>query len=489
MVPKMNPLTANQHAFFRQIADLAFTNPFSSAREQADCALLGIAPGSMGWLDRVETIQARLKCELDRLQRKKPFNIRDYSEKTYEIMLFSWLFYAFHEVQDDFSAFIHAQGRAGDHPIPLPFARRLIGMFEQAGFTPRETADYIALFYQIQRGYHFISESIHGQCDAMIELRMRLWNNIFTFNPHWYLNHLSGTMEDFSTLLLGETGTGKSLVAHAIGCSGLIPFDLEKRRFEESFAGAFQAINLSQYSAGLLESELFGHKKGAFTGAIDHHPGLFARCSRFGAVFIDEIGDIDLPTQVKLLGVLQERVFSPVGSHEKLRFSGRVISATNRDLQQLRQDKRFRDDFYYRLCSDVITLPSLRQRLGENPAELRDLVTKLLSRILRDPDERLVEEVERKIAASVPEDHPWPGNVRELEQCIRQICLAGVYRPMPRRSSSASLFSEDDLEKKLSAKQLLQAYCRSLYERHGSYQAVAQITQLDRRTVRKYVVD
>src|SRR5213594_4209634 len=98
----------------------------------------------------------------------------------------------------------------------------------------------------------------------------------------------------------------------------------------------FIALNLSQYPETLIESELFGHKKGAFTGAIEAHDGLFTRCSSYGAIFLDEIGEVSAPVQIKLLQVLQERTFSPVGSHEKLKFRGRVIAATNKPLEHLR---------------------------------------------------------------------------------------------------------------------------------------------------------
>lgn len=296
-------------------------------------------------------------------------------------------------------------------------------------------------------------------------------------------------MEDFSTLLLGETGTGKSMIAQAIGSSGYIPFDLDRRSFRESFTGAFQAINLSQYPASLLESELFGHKKGAFTGAIDSHQGLFARCSSHGAVFIDEIGDIDLPTQVKLLTVIQDRVFSPVGSHEQLRFQGRVIAATNRDLGALRNSGQFRNDLYYRLCSDVITVPSLRQRLQEEPGELTLLIGQILSRMAPTGNAELREQIVRKIRGSLPRHYPWPGNVRELEQRIRQVCLTGEVNidsaePAPGQAQrEAGWWSGEP-----SAQRLLQNYCRHLYDREGSYEAVARITGLDRRTVKKHLL-
>lgn len=487
-MPKLDP---EQRDFFKKIADLAFVNPFSEQRVLADCNLLNSAPGTLDLFQRTEKIQTLLYHQFQKLQESTEFRITHYQAKMLETMKLAWLFFQYHEFQDSFNQFINEQSRAGDDPIELPFAKDLIQRFQQADFSDPETEKYIALFYQLHRGFYFISSAISGDCPAIIELRMRLWNNIFTFNPHWYLSYLCGKMEDFSTLLLGATGTGKSLAAHTIGCSGFIPFNLSKKRFQESFTRSYQAINLSQYPASLLESELFGHKKGAFTGAIEKHQGLFARCSVYGAVFIDEIGDIDMPTQVKLLNVIQDRTFSPVGSHEKMRFSGRVISATNRDIEQLRNDGIFRNDLYYRLCSDVIEIPSLQQRLLENPEELSNLISGLLLKIIDQPDADLISRIEKRIHSTVPVDYPWPGNVRELEQCIRRICLVGQYHitePVNLKAEHNG-FTLSENAGEGSAQNLLQSYCRFIYERHGSYEAVARITCLDRRTVKKYIVD
>ncbi len=487
----MQKLLPEQDDFFSRIASLAFINPFGEQREKEDIKLIGIAARSMDIFQRSEKIQTLLHAQLQQLQPLTEFRITAYQGKTQEIMKFSWLFYQFHEFQSQFNQFIDTQRLAGDTLLELSFAKELNHRFQLAGFTHIETEKFIALFYQLHRGFYFINSAILGDCPSIVELRMRLWNNIFTFNPQWYMDYLCGKMEDFSTLLLGATGTGKTLIAHTIGCSGFIPFDLNKNRFKESFTRSFQFINLSQYPSSLLESELFGHKKGAFTGAIDHHQGLFNRCSEYGAVFIDEIGDIDIPTQVKLLNVIQDRTFSPVGSHEKLRFSGRVISATNRNISQLRKDGHFRDDLYYRLCSDVIEVPSLQQRIQENPEELNSLIINLLKRITDIPNTNLAPQIEKHIRTHIPANYAWPGNVRELEQCIRRICLTGTCS-ITDEASSTNLnngFNFIDNAGEDSVQKLLQQYCRFLYQRHESYEAVARITQLDRRTVKKHIVE
>jgi len=194
-------------------------------------------------------------------------------------------------------------------------------------------------------------------------------------------NNARSRMEDFSTLLLGETGTGKGTAAAAIGRSGFIPFDRKTETFVESFKQSFVSINLSQFSETLIESELFGHKKGSFTGAVGDYKGVFDQCSPYGAILLDEIGEVPKQIQIKLLQILQERVYSPVGSHEKHRFQGRVIAATNRSMKKIRKEGIMRDDFFYRLCSDVITVPPLRQRIQEDPGELHALIARLIERM------------------------------------------------------------------------------------------------------------
>jgi DNA-binding NtrC family response regulator len=290
-------------------------------------------------------------------------------------------------------------------------------------------------------------------------------------------------MEDFSTLILGETGTGKGQVAAAIGRSGFIPYLPEEQRFAVNFADTFIAINLSQFPESIIESELFGHRKGAFTGAIDHHEGVFERCSAHGALFLDEIGEVSVPVQIKLLQVLQERTFTPVGGRENKRFSGRVIAATNQPLERLRSEGRFREDFFYRLCSDVIRMPTLRERIAESSAELPELVRLLVERI--SGSSQLVD----KVLENLPRDYPWPGNVRELEQAVRRILLTGRYVPeiAAVAADEDALFVEKLRAGELTAAELLARYSAMLHRRLGTYAEVAKRTGLDPRTTRKHV--
>lgn len=359
------------------------------------------------------------------------------------------------------------------------------------GFTEDAATRYFALFYQLRRAFRFIVLSLAGECDSMRRLRRALWDNAFTHDMRGYEAGLWNRMEDFSTLLVGETGTGKGAAAAAIGRSEFIPYVPKTRRFAANFAASFISINLSQFPETLIESELFGHRKGAFTGAVEHHAGLFERCSAHGALFLDEIGEVSIPVQIKLLHVLQDRSFTPLGSHERKRFAGRVIAATNRPLDELRATGQFRDDFYYRLCSDIIRVPTLRERIEERSQELEDLVRLIVARIVGDDSAGFAALVMDSVARDLPRDYPWPGNVRELEQAVRRILLTGHYAgdvESPAASEEEQL-AESMQAGRLSAEELLRGYCAMLYRRLGTYAEVAERTGLDRRTARKYIVE
>ena len=206
---------------------------------------------------------------------------------------------------------------------------------------------------------------------------------------------------DARVLITGESGTGKELLARAI-------HNASPRRNKP-----FVAINCSAMAENLLESELFGHEKGAFTGATRSHKGLF-QAAEGGSLLLDEIGDMPMRLQVKLLRVLQENQVRPVGSTDALEVDVRVISATHRDLQELMREGRFREDLYYRLNVVNIKIPTLDERREDIPL----LVAHFLQVIAREADqERKVyapEAVEMLVTAE------WPGNIRQLYNVVRQ---------------------------------------------------------------------
>ena len=486
---KTNRLAAEDRAFLEAVADAAFANPFSVRRDELDRAIAGGATDA----SRERNLAAVLEKvrEFIRWQdAESRVAVSDFEPQDRLLVEQAYLFEMFHRYIDALDRLIHEQLAKGADPLRVPFAKQVLAEMSRRGLGLKEAQILFAMFYQLRRAYHFIHTSLAGRSPCMRNLRLALWNNVFTRDTRRYVMHLWNRMEDFSTLLLGETGTGKGAAASAIGRSGFIPYDAERGCFTESFVQSFVAINLSQFPESLIESELFGHRKGAFTGAMEAHEGVFARCSQHGAIFLDEIGDVSIPVQIKLLKVLQDRVFSPVGSHEQRRFSGRVIAASNRCIDELRSRKLFRDDFFYRLCSDIIEVPPLRQRLAEDPGELDDLLAVMMQRILGDVDDvaALTAFVKEAIGRTPGPDYAWPGNVRELEQCVRRILLTHTYAGDSRPRQAAGDALREEIEAgTLSAEALLHRYCRLLYDRYGTYEEVARITNLDRRTAKKYV--
>ncbi len=222
-----------------------------------------------------------------------------------------------------------------------------------------------------------------------------------------------------SVLISGETGTGKEVIARAI-------HELSPRRSRN-----LVKVNCAAMPAGLLESELFGHERGAFTGAISSHMGRFALADR-GTLFLDEIGNMPLELQPKLLRVLQEREFEAVGSTRTTRVDVRVIAASNRDLRQMVRDGEFREDLYYRLNIFPLSLPPLRERKADIPEFVRYFVEQFATSM-------------DKIIDSIPEEtmraiirHSWPGNIRELQSYVaRGVILStdGVFEPAPPEES------------------------------------------------------
>lgn len=481
-------LADSDRQFFSLVSEAAFSNPFSAECIKIVRKYAGAKNNEVGDALAKLAIPKVLK-RVDKIEERGNANFKLYADNDKEIVRIALLYDAYHRFQKEFDKLILNQIKAGDAPCPVPFAKEALLLLKKRGFLAEEARHYFAFFYQLRRTFYFVYNSLVGQSRSMEALRSHLWNNIFTYDPRWYEKFLWNRMEDFSTFLVGETGTGKGTAAAAIGQSGFIPFDEKKRCFTESFTSNFIEINLSQFPESLIESELFGHTKGAFTGAVNSHQGVFACCKQYGSIFLDEIGDVSIPVQIKLLKVLQERNFSTVGSHKKLRFQGRIIAATNKPLEDLRREGAFRDDFYYRLCSDVIMVPSLRQQITEEPQTLDILLGHTIQRITGEPTPELQKTIRKIIDKELGPNYAWPGNVRELEQAVRRILLTHHYKGDFREEP----FSEKDRllkrigDESIDANELLASYCAILYQKHGTYEEVARITRLDRRTVKKYI--
>ncbi len=475
----MKCLESGDRALLAEVARAAYANPFGDERAALDASL---AESRANDPRVVEKVAARVESRLNALGGKAPLSLSGYTESDRELLFPAILFDAFHRFSPSFDALI-ANERGPTEASSVPFARDFFAFLSARGVSASESVRAFELFYQMRRAHSAIATRLIGGGASMRRLREDLWNTAFTRDIRRYERFLWSRMEDFSTLLIGETGSGKGEAARAIGRSGFIPFDEKRGRFATTASDLLVTIHLSEFSESLLESELFGHKKGAFTGAIEHHDGVLARTRAHGTLFLDEIGEISLPVQVKLLRVLQERSYAPVGGRELRRFEGRIVAATHRPLDALREQGRIRDDFFFRLSTQTIYVPSLRTRLEENPNELALLVDNLCARVVGEADPALADEICAAIRRDLGADYPFPGNVRELEQCVRRVLLTGrCAGERPRASAELPLGALC-----WTAEHLLSRYCEALYARHQSYVEVARITGLDRRTVKKYI--
>lgn len=238
--------------------------------------------------------------------------------------------------------------------------------------------------------------------------------------------------QDVNVLITGESGTGKELVARAI-------YHHSKREKEP-----FLAINCAAIPDAILESELFGHEKGAFTGADHLRIGKFEQCSG-GTMFLDEVGDMSPTTQAKILRLLEEQRFERVGGNETVQTDVRLIAATNRHLEQMVADGDFREDLYFRLSVFAIPLPPLRDRTGDLPRLVEHFVQRFARELAKDVNEVAADALELLAAYS------WPGNVRELQSVLKQALLRATgsvllpeFLPAYIRTSPASSVERSD---------------------------------------------
>lgn len=214
-------------------------------------------------------------------------------------------------------------------------------------------------------------------------------------------------VSDVTILLRGESGVGKELVARALHAEG------------PRHGAAFRAVNCASFTSEMLASELFGHVKGAFTGAVSNRDGLLVQADR-GTLFLDEVAEIPSDLQGRLLRVLQERRFTPLGGSAERQVDIRIVSATNASLRDLVQQRRFREDLMYRLRVVILRLPPLREREGD----LELLTWTLIDRLNQSHPRRRVDRIARA-AWEAMRAHAWPGNIRELDNALQSAFVLG----------------------------------------------------------------
>jgi two-component system response regulator HydG len=286
---------------------------------------------------------------------------------------------------------------------------------------------------------------------------------------HEMINRVAPT--EASVLIYGETGTGKELVARAI-----------HERSQHS-KGPFVALNCAAVPATLIEAELFGHARGAFTDAKNAREGLFVQGNN-GTLFLDEIGEMPIDVQAKLLRALQEKKVRPLGSNSEIPYNARILTATNRDLEVEVAEKRFREDLYYRINVVRIDLPPLRDR----GSDVLAIAHHLLARLAKDRNLSLSPQAAERLMA-----YDWPGNVRELENCMEravalarfdQITVEDLPEKLRNDRSGKVVVSAEDSSELVTIDELENRYIeRVLKMLNGNKSRAAQVLGLDRRTL------
>ncbi len=495
-------LSSSERAFLRAASNLAFCNPFLPERNLHERAALGtefvddepVWSFSVDEPDRrrsnVWRIAARLEELCPRLRQKLATEAAANQQDLilYEDAVLNLLYQRYYPRFFDAGFGAHREAGPARWRFYEQFLadwRHFLEIDTRSLPSCYEPVHTFACFRQIQCAFERIFQNIIGNSVPAARLRAGVWQSIFTHDMRRYRRTLFERMSEFATLITGPSGTGKELVARAIAQSRYLPFDDRRMTFPDDDAAPFFPINISALSPTLVESELFGHRRGSFTGAVGDRKGWLETCSELGSVFLDELGDMDLAIQVKLLRVIETRTFHPVGDTGSRRFQGKLIAATNRDLAADIRKGRFREDLYYRLCSDQISTPSLAQQLTDSPQMLRELVIYMARKVAGAEAEELASEAVAWVEQNLGSGYSWPGNYRELEQCVRNVLIRRDYKP----SAQPSQVPEDELAREfhggqLTAEQLLCRYCAYVYGQTGSYEETARRLKLDRRTVK-----
>lgn len=481
--------------FLTAVAGLGYANPFLPERIDFEKAALGreFQPSAPVWSVSVTAPEAappnvtaiyRKLNDRIALVRDAVSAAPDVSSEElaiYEETVHYFLY------QRYYSAFAAEPGKWRFYRDFLADWNRLLHLPGKRFESSAEPAHVFACFRQIHRAFHHIYDNIIGNSMPAARLRASIWQSIFTQDMRRYRRTMYRKLGEFPTLITGPSGTGKELIARAIAGSRYVPFDAVRMEFADPKEETFLPINIAALSPALVESELFGHRRGSFTGAIADRKGWLEICPATGCVFLDELAEMDLAIEVKLLRVLETRRFSPVGDTAVREFRGKLIAATNRDLPSEIQAGRFREDLYYRLCADQIRTPSLADQIADTPGVLRELLQYMVQRTVGEQGERCLPEVETWVATNLPRGYAWPGNYRELEQCVRNVIIRGTYLPVQQGAAAEDAWMRRFRRGELTADEVLARYAAEVYGLTGSYEEAAKRMKIDRRTVKARV--
>jgi hypothetical protein len=456
----MSLFRGSERTFAESVRRVAYANPFSRERIDAEREALGERFSELGteWTPDSEplvpvgsperpniTLLRVQSLELAESCRARLGRVRDAADA--DLLLYEdlALYAIFAKYEADLYALAIDESKDSDRPrFYAEFRADFVRLLESSSVrlpSALEHTHVLSLFFQVRRAFHHIFRAIFGASPVVARLRASVWESVFTRDLRRYRTHLYHRMNDIPTL---------------------------------------------------VESELFGHRRGAFTGATEDRAGWLEQCGEYGTVFLDEIGELAGDVQVKLLRVLQNREIFRIGETTPRRFEGRLVAATNRDLGREVEQGRFRDDLYYRLCADRIALPTLRERLADDPEELERLLRVICRRVAGDDAAPELERDARAAVEKLGASYGWPGNVRELEQCVRSVLVHGTYGPLSRAAAGSADGKRERLDQALmdsglSAEAVLGRYCTLAYELTGSFVEAGKRLGLDRRTVKEHV--
>ena len=515
----MSLFEPDEWSFTGKVLDLVATNPFDPSWTKQERELLGLpsrdAPATIAWLPGAdlwsphsvysEELHQRIIDLGERLRRRLEGGASASEAELERYELLSIMYCLYCKVGEALDEFIDAAVRGCEKRSPdgrSPKVPDLIKIWDQFQIDynkllafnhlnfPRKyrPEKLFAFYFLFRRAFYHIFFNIVGTSKPIAKLRSTVWESIVTHDTQAWMQGLHQRMKDIPTLITGPSGTGKERVAEAIGRSLYIAFD-PKKAFAVDFLSAFQSVNPSALSPLLIESEMFGHVEGSFTGAVRDRIGRLEECPEQGAVFLDEIGELTAEIQVKLLRVLQTRCFQRVGASEDQEFRGRIIAATNRDLTTEIKARRFREDFYYRLCADQIETPSLRQQLDDRPEDLPLLVGHVCRIVVGEQQgcelaPAVVGWIEQHLR-----DYAWPGNFRELEQCVRSYTIRRHYHPLlsepPLTDDPVKELANQVIEAdgKLTLDAVKHRLIAAVYRRASTLQRAAKLLDVDPRTI------
>jgi DNA-binding NtrC family response regulator len=314
----------------------------------------------------------------------------------------------------------HIEANEVEVPFWDEFEKRRLKYFKHAPVVVPGPEHMLSILDQMRRARHFAETKILGASRLAQAARAAIYRANLPSDLHAYAEGMYLRIDALPVLITGEPGSGKDLAAECIGWSRYRPFDKNARRFVAKYDADYHARSLCEFPRDLIERELFGHKKGAFTGADADAPGFFALARRHGTLFLDEASQIPLHVQAKLLRPLQNRVYFPLGGTTPVPIQGRLLFASNKDLESMCREGTFHADLHERMNGLHVHMPPLR---AEEPEEIEARVRTLVAAQIRRPDK--VEWWTAQVMASIPKGHPWRGNMRELVHYVERFLHNG----------------------------------------------------------------